>query len=66
MSGNDNLQKQTTKSDDWHAGFAAARHQAACEMGHYIVDDWDREDIAEAVYERIKEIVWNPECREHP
>lgn len=56
----------TEKSAEWHAGFAAARHQAAREMGHFIVDQWDREDIAEAAYEHLEAMVWNPECKEIP
>lgn len=54
----------TEKSSEWLEGFAAARHQAACEMGHFIIDEGGGESLAEAAYDHLKAMVRNPECRE--
>lgn len=59
-------ENETTKSADWHAGFAAARHQAACEMGHFIDDEGGSVELAEAAYDHLKVMEWNPDCEEQP
>lgn len=52
--------KDLDKSPDWNAGFAAARHQAANLMGHFIIDETtiadgvDRmEELAEKCSDKI-------------
>ena len=48
----------------WHAGFAAARYQAACLMGHFIVDEGGSIELATAAYTHLRCMEMNPECKQ--
>lgn len=46
--------KTTEKSAGWHEGFAAAKHQAANIVGHFIADETNIADDADRMVELAK------------